>query len=426
MVKVKKVRPGHYLEWRTAGGEPQDIRFTPDPPAIDRGKSEGEWIEILNSHVEKSIKRQMVSDVPLSILLSGGVDSNAVAWIANKYSNGPLSTYTIIFRESDIESVPAREMAALIHSRHHEESVSFDEAVAGMDMAMRQVEEPTTNFSIFLYAMICKKVAADFKVALAGQGADEPWAGYRRYFAEHLHGTLGGLFPQNPPSLMVSLFGKKEQWRKGLYAIGESDRLTRFLKIHSVFNQEEWRKASKGGGDHWGDESRELLGYWSTLARDMGDFENFLYVDTMTILPELALMPNDKLAMAYGLEVRPPLLGNDYLRTVLSIPIELRYRGLFNTMEKYLHRKACAKFLPQAFANRKKLPFHFPMDKIVNGKLGTELLRIFRDPNSYCAAFFHPRELEGIVNNHLSGKRMNQKKLFALWSFELWAKSALG
>jgi len=421
---IKKLRPGHYIEWKFDGslGDGKETRFIEAPGEIDRAKSEDEWIEELAPLLEESIENQLISDVPISVLLSGGIDSSLIAKIAATKSSDKLSTYNIVFEECPIEREPARVSAAFVGSKHFEETATFKDAMVGMCDVMNSVEEPTANFSMYLYSMICSLVAKDFKVAISGQGADESWAGYDRYIGEHLVGKLGWMIPSNPNRVLMSLFGKNDRLRRGMLSLGERDLLSRFVKIHSVFTESEWKRVFSKKDDNWGRSAKELLGYWSGIAKGMNPFENFLYTDSHTIMSELVLMPNDKLAMAHGLEVRPPLLGKKLLDVIFRIPGDMKMRGVARIQKKYLLRKLGRRYLPRKIANRPKLPFYVPINDWIRDTLNKELRQSLGDTDSGLNRYFNSNELERLLNEHISGKINHQKKLFSLWAFDNWFK----
>lgn len=417
--RVEKLRPGHFL-WVAKNGSPSDQqRFVEPAPPIDRGLSKRDHVSRLRDAMIVGVERQLVADVPVGILLSGGVDSAAVAAAAVR-AGGQISTFCVGYTQdhSSNEFVEARETAQLLGTDHHELRIDAEAAIAGMRALIRHLEEPVVTTSLFSYFLLCQAVAQHRKVVLSGQGADEPWGGYGRHRVAALHSLLGvtGYLPERLPILKRY----QDLWSRLRDAANGGSEQERWAALHMLFDRSDRanirQRSAPGvaGAAALGDVS-------SSLPRDASALERLLAMETRTSLPDNLLMLGDKLSMAWGLEVRVPLLDPDYLKAVESTPGHWRRGGLLARTGKVLHKEVCRSLLPDAIVNRTKKGFQSPIATWLTDHLGEHLAIMIDRPQSFTRAYLDIATARTLLSKHREGRSGSlERQLFALWVLEEW------
>lgn len=390
---------------------------------------EGELIEEYQSLLEDTIRLQLRSDVPLGLFLSSGIDSASILAIMRKHTLGPVRTFTIGFElgERTNEVDDAREIAAMFGAEHHFMMVSPQDYMDYYGRYMWDLEEPVGNETAAAFYFVSKITSQHVKVALTGQGADEPWAGYHR----HLGAKLSSYYHKLPrfftgrmaPSLARLLPGN-ERLKRGVGSLNESDPLTRFAKIYSFFSAEmkrdlfqDWIKAELPGYEYGGKEALRGL-YHDVQGCD--PVTQMLYMDTRSNLPDDLLMVGDKTSMANSLEARVPFLDYRLVEFIETLPASLKLRGF---QGKYLHKKALTKWLPSKIVYRKKKGFEMPIDNWLRTRMRSFVEEALLSPDSSVNEFFNPRHVREILRKHQEQSEDFTRQIYLLLSFELWHRA---
>ncbi len=425
---IKKLQPGHRLLAGSHGVRVE--RFWTTVPRIDNNISVDDAVEHYTTLVNQAVDRQMVSDVPVGSLLSGGVDSGIVT-AAMCLSTGdgaqtdPVQSFTVGFGadfEWD-EIDDAAETASLLGTDHTSFEIEIDDFADFFQTSTWHLEEPVLSQSTFAYYELTKRASDHVKVVLTGQGADEPWAGYHRYFGER-YGTNVRWLVDNPLTHAVidrlpDSNRHTSRLRRATESLGEHDALSRFVNIHSVFGDTDVAALMHG------DLTTEVLDidaaspmrYWQRDVTHLGGLAQLLYIDSRMSLPDDLLLYGDKLSMANSLETRVPLIDVEIMEFVESLPSDFKLRGR-NT--KHVHKKAAENWLPDHVINRIKRGFATPVDTWFQGALDSFLNDTMLAPDSACGEFFERAELDRILREHQSGARNHRRQLTTLLSFELW------
>ena len=314
------------------------------------------------------MRLQLRSDVPLGLFLSSGVDSGALLAIMSRYSSGPVQAFTIGFEggEKTNEVEDARSLARMFGADHYFMEVKPEDYLKYYENYLWDLEEPVGNETAAAFYFVSKIAREKVKVALAGQGADEPWAGYDRYLGAKLS-TLYSQIPSMVTGPLASFVnripGRFERLKRGVSSLSEPDMLTRFTKMYSFFSAEMKQQLFKGpltaqiANDAY--RSKEALRRLQTDVRHLDPVTQMLYIDTRANLPDDLLMVGDKTSMANSLEVRVPFLDYRLIEFIESLPPSLKLNGLTG---KYLHKKAMVKWLPKNVVYRKKKGFANPIE----------------------------------------------------------------
>lgn len=422
---IKKLAPGTMLEFEN--GESRLTRwygYSPDP--FFPSKSADEIIEELLDLYKQSLKRHLLSDVPLGLLLSGGIDSGLLLALMNLYGD-QWPTFTIGYGKSfkDDELSDAAETARILSAPNHSVYLDRDIFEEALPKIVSCLEEPIASSSIVPMYFVCQRAREDVKVALIGQGPDELFGGYPRHLGVR-YGNYWRAIPKNIRALAgkaANTLPRNETLKRGIYSLGISDRLKRYQHVFSIvpgsvidglFHKD---ALPVGAGD-------AILDCWKDLGVQMeniDDLNAFHVLELRSSLPDELLMYADKLSMAHSLEVRVPYLDRELVEYVQRIPAELKIR---NSIQKWAHRKVCNNFLPKKIISRKKRGFAVNVvDSWFNDSMNNKMDSIFQDPTSLMYSVLRPEQTNKLLKEHKSGKNNNHKILFSLVVFEEWLRS---
>ncbi len=417
---IRKLPPGSLLRVTRTGLVSE--RFY-KPSAGLRHKSEKEWLEELSGGIEAAIRRQMIADVPVGVMLSGGVDSATVATLMQRHAGYPVQSFTIGFSGSfdQNELSAARRSAELIGTEHHEAVISAEEYAGFLPRSLWYLEEPVATPSALAFYWICRLAREHVKVVLTGQGADEPFAGYGRHLAEY----HGGWYRRMPHAIrtgvvapLVELLPRNEQLKRGVRSLGTSEPVERLTRVYTIFDTDLKRRLYRTGlnDDHFSDAMEAVRG-WQRDVQQLDGLSQMLYVDARLSLPDNLLMYGDKMSMACSLEARVPFLDLELMALVESLPPQFKIRG---RTQKYLLKRAVRNWVPEEIIGRKKIGFATPVDQWFAGELrgfiGEQLLA----SNSACCHYFEPAEIRQMIADHERQRHDYKRHLFSLLTFELW------
>jgi asparagine synthase (glutamine-hydrolysing) len=395
------------------------------PALFSSTKSVGEAQEELLELYKQSVKRHLLSDVPVGLLLSGGVDSGVLLALMNLYGNS-WRTYTIGYGSSfsDDELTDASETAARFSSRHS--SVMLDRRTfeETLPKIVSCLEEPIASSSIVPMYFVCERAREDVKVALIGQGPDELFGGYRRHLGVRYGAFWGGApkWVRTPIASVINALPRNETLKRGIYSLDIPDRMRRYQHILSLLPSNKLDGLFQDGmlDPDTGD---KILECWQDLAALMSETDElggFQFVELRSTLPDELLMYADKLSMAHGLEVRVPYLDKEIVEFAERLPANFKVR---NGSQKWLHRQVCQTLLPTTFLRRKKRGFGVNVvDDWFRGTTGRKMEEILLDGESQIYNYLRPSAVQEILKQHQSGQNDNHKILFSLVVFEEWLR----
>jgi asparagine synthase (glutamine-hydrolysing) len=420
---IHKLYPGHYLKIDQTGKADLQSFYT-HRPKQNTTITEPEAVERYQFLLEQAVKRQMMSDVPVGLLLSGGVDSAVIAQLMQQTAKEKIKTFTIGFEgKGDFnELADARETAALVGTEHFETTISQQEYLDFFYRSFHFTEEPIAEMTIPALYYVSQLASRHVKVALAGQGADEPLAGYKRYFGEQQINKYFNLLRFMPLQQLTSLLPRNERLKRAAYATRFSDDLERFLAIYTIFTPEQKEKLVK-------DEVKPLLNdvnlnlikrLFNETSGLPDSLSKILYIDTRMSLSDNLLLFGDKMSMANSIEMRVPFLDVELIEFIESLPPRFKLRG---QTHKYIHKQAVSKWLPDKIIYRKKRGFATPMDQWLQKDFSNVARELFNDSGSACRKYFNLEYINTMLNKHQTKKENYQRNIFALLSFEIWHKS---
>jgi len=419
---IRKLRPGHIAEVDLAGSE---LRVTEYPfmrswvrSAPIRNREDA--VEQYGSLLKSGVERQLLSDVEVGVLLSGGIDSAVVGTLAQRAAPYKMKAFTVGFSETSAadEIQDAAETARLAGLDHHVVRIGLRQFLDLLPSINTIIEEPLATTSIIPMFSLAKLASSHVKVVLSGQGADETMGGYRRYQIE----LLRGFVPRAAvPALrrLSELAGvKSDPILRGLDSVSETDDIRRFESVYSVFSRDQIERLI--GRDN--SRATERIEYFFNLLRcqhQAQSVERMMNLDARMNLADDLLLYTDKITMHHSLECRVPLLDLDLVRFVESLPY--RYRvGLWSG--KRIHKWYARRILPAPILNRKKKGFLSPTEQWFKSQ--DTLREILLDRNSRFSTYFNLREVENVLAAHQAGSNRD-RHIFLLLSLHYWMRDFL-
>jgi asparagine synthase (glutamine-hydrolysing) len=422
---IRKLAPGTMLV--VEKGQCREERwynFTPTP--FPSPKKEKEAIHELLELYKGAVGRHLLSDVPVGILLSGGLDSGLLLALMNEYGSS-WPAYTIGYGKSfaDDELFDAAETASLFGARHVTVKLDQSEFERSLPGIVQCLEEPIAASSIVPMYFVSQRARQDVKVALIGQGPDELFGGYKRHLGVHYgelwRGLPGGL--RSMIGLAVNGLPRSEMLKRGVYSLNNEDRLKRYQDVFSLAPGQTISALFRDGVLREKQDEQDLVKYWRELAPQMertDELGGFQLLEIRSSLPDELLMYADKLSMAHSLEVRVPYLDRTVVEYVQRLSANFKVR---NGTRKWLHRQVCQSYLPRQILKRKKRGFAVNVvDDWFRSSLGSEIPGMLLDEQALMFDLLNPQPVGDLLNAHRSGRQDNHKLLFSLVMLEQWLR----
>jgi len=422
--RIQKLPPGHRMLVQSSGIQIE--RYWKTTPQLRSKIDEPALVEEYRDLVEDAVRLQMRSDVPVGLFLSSGIDSASLLAIMSKLSNQPVRTFTIGFEngEKTNETDDAREIAKMFGAEHTEMVLGAQDYEKYYERYLWDLEEPVGNETAAAFYFVSYITSKQVKVALTGQGADEPWAGYERYWGVKVSETYSRL-PQFLTKGLLRHVGehwvKQERLKRGLTALYERDVLSRLVNIYSFFSPDmkaklfqPWVKEHISAN---GVEAKGALRQLHSEVEHLDPLTQILYMDTRTNLPDDLLMVGDKTSMANSLEVRVPFLDYRLVEFIETLPPHLKLNG---HQGKYLHKKAVEKWLPKEIVYRKKKGFANPIDMWLRTSMRRFVSDRLLSDGAGVNRYFNRDFIRQTIEKHEENQAQHLRHIYLLLSFEMW------
>lgn len=430
---IYKLDPAHYLIYKE--GKIKIEQYWDFPKTKISNLSEEEYCLELMTRLKESIKLSTISDVPLGVFLSGGIDSSLMVALLSEISTQTIKTFSIGFgKEKNYNELEyARSVSKQFHTDHYEYNVE-PKVIDILPHLVSCFDEPFADASAIPTYYVSKMASKKIKVALSGEGGDEIFAGYpNRYYwdqkAEYLqnipigfkNGQLSNFMALLPMPRNRYLQNKIRQLKKFTY-YGSLPQPERYTNWFSIFTSELKTKLyTKDLMANIEDlESYRIYAKHFALRKNDHPLNKMLYVDSKVLLPGDLLTKTDRTSMANSLEVRVPFLDHKLVEYAWNLPPSMKLKG---KTTKYILRKLAARLLPQNIVKRKKQGFEVPISSWFQGNLNAFAKEILSPEIIKRRNLFNPDAIKGIIDKVDNGIAHYAPHLYALIVFEIWSQS---
>jgi len=423
--EIKKLRPAEMLIFNLDGSFTTKTYWSIKFQKNNLG--EEDYAKQLRHLLDESIDLRMVSDVPVGVLLSSGLDSSIVATIAAKKSNYKLNTYTVGFEDridnAYDELKESKDMADILGTDHHEIVVNSNDAFKLLDKVTLCLDEPFGNPTTTLNYIISEFASKTSKVVLSGVGGDEMFGGYPKYralqifqeykkFPKSLVKKLGVVFEKIPDSTSESVVKGKtffKAWKKN-----PEDQ---YFSLISYFNEKDKEKLLNFKTTLSSRRFIDELFLESKKSNAKSFFEKLFFVESMSYLPNNILEYTDKTSMAVSLEVREPLLDHKMAEFAANIPFNLKIK---NGSMKNILKLAMKDELPKNVLNRKKRGFTPPLINWLNNSISDLESKYFSEKRIKEENLFNYEYIKKISEEYKKGKTSNYVKIWSMICLQSW------
>ena len=443
---IHKLLPGHYLQLNEDDLKKNLLPLSKSywsltEHAINGNRKqltlcEDDILKNLEGYLLSSVKKQMISDVPLGAFLSGGIDSSTIVAMMQSQSNKPIKTFTIGYSEDNFSEAPyAKEIAKHLGTDHTEFFVSPKKAMEVIPSLPTIYDEPFSDPSQIPTFLVSQLAKQDVKVALSGDGGDELFCGYKRYVMSKKFWNIFRLMPITLRKILASGIGSisPQDWNK-------ISKLLPGLSTYSNFGD----KVHKGLGLL---EAKTLYDLYYTLntqwhnsnevlinSKDQGTLmttfkpelkgldsqQQMMVLDSLTYLPDNILVKIDRAAMASSLETRVPFLDHKLIEYVWKIPQSLK---LNNGQGKWILKKILNQYVPNDLTDRPKMGFGVPIETWLRGPLKEWAEDLLNEERLKQEGYFDPKVVRDKWNEHITGKRNWKSSLWGILMFQSWIDS---
>ena len=431
---IRRLPPGHTLTWqdgRISIRQYWDVHFG-DARAAPAAGSEAEraLIEEYRERFTEAVRLRLMSDVPLGMFLSGGIDSAAITATMATLVKEPIRTFSVAFAEREANELEyARMVARAYHTEHREVIVSPAQFFAELPRLVWHEDEPIAHPSSVALFFVSQLASRHVKVVLTGEGSDETLAGYNRYRVTEYNARLGALYQRYLPGFArhglhrmlagLPLTSRLRQRAARTFLMRQPGLDELYFDNFAVFGREAQHdlllpelRARLSAVDPY-------AAYHHALAGVTGKplVSQLLYADVKTYLHEL-LMKQDQMSMAASIESRVPFLDHPLTEWVAALPPAMKLRG---TTTKWILRQAMQGRLPPRILERRKMGFPVPIGSWLRGAWAPLLGEYVTGPRARARGLFDASTVARLVGEHTRGID-HSERLWALLTFEIWAR----
>jgi len=430
--EIHKLLPGHFIICVPQGNMKLTAQieryWAPPIPGQSEDAGKDYYIEGINYLLRESVRKRLISDVPLGVFLSGGIDSSIVTGLMSSINQSPVKTFSIGFSTGGAaynELDDARIVANHFATEHHEIILDEDDLTQALTTLVYHYDEPfgdAANFPTYLLSRFTKEHVT---VSLSGEGGDETFGGYRRYVVENLitrYPALTVLLSNNITRKFFFNVRKLNRWYKLAEDLKIRNNVERYANWLSIFNKEMRSELFKGNKRILQDFNPAEIYYQLFNKNDTCLVDSMLYTDQQTLLPDTFLEKVDKASMAVGLEVRVPFLDHELVEFAATIPAKYKVRW-FGT--KAILKQSFKSLLPPETLRKRKHGFTPPVDTWFRNTLNSFVADIIFDSRARSRGLFDYDYIQQLYNWHIEGRGYYHLHLWLLTIFELWCQRFL-
>jgi len=427
---IRKLLPGHILTLDEQGKLETSRYWNLDVNVDDANRPAEYYVSQYRTLLEGCVSSHLMSDVPLGVFLSGGLDSSAVAALTTKIRKQPIETFSVGYGEEAYSELPhARTIATHLKSKHHEVQLSRGEFFQTLPRLIWHEDEPIVWPSSVALYFVARLARERVTVVLTGEGSDETLGGYTRYPWTLLNSRMDNVYRTLTPSVLrrllrerinfvpLSASTKRKLEHTFLMRDGESWPSFYFDNFYSAFSASEQDElltpeAARSAGDAYAGS----MSHWNRSSGDL--LHRLLYTDIKTYLVEL-LMKQDQMSMAASIESRVPFLDHVLVEFTATIPAKYSTNGMAG---KSILKAAVADLLPEAIVHRQKMGFPTPWAYWLAGPQLEDLERVLLERRSLERGLFRAEVLKRLFAEHRAGHRDHGNRIWRLLNLELWLR----
>jgi|SRR6187549_74381 len=418
--EARKLPPGSLLSWRE--GEVAERRYArprPVPAEQARRRPAAALADELRERLRDSVRAHLVADVPVGVLLSGGVDSAGLAALAAGEEGAGVKTFSVGFEEASFDELDRARLVARRYGTDHHEIVLRPDAVELLPKLVEAFDEPFGDSSALPTYLVSELASQHVKVALSGEGGDELFGGYYTYVADLLAARVGRFAPLAAP--LVEALPSSDAKVSFDY---KAKRFVRAARLPALERHHAWKEifstegqAALLGARHPGWDPVDL--YRERYAETAGaePLARLQDVDLGIYLVDDLLVKTDRSSMAHSLELRVPFLDNEVTAFALGLATPLKVRGL---AKKRLLRRALAPLLPREILRGPKQGFSIPVAAWLRGPLEGYAREVLAPVNLERQGCFDPATVGALLDSHCAGREDLSRQLWGLIAFTLW------
>jgi asparagine synthase (glutamine-hydrolysing) len=418
--EARKLPPGTLAVWR--GGELTQRRYA-RPAPVEAGQARRgpakELAAELRETLRDSVRAHLVADVPVGVLLSGGVDSAGIVALAAGEQAEPVKTFSVGFEEASFDELDRARLVAGRYGTDHHEIVLRPDAVELFPKLVEAFDEPFGDSSALPTYLVSELAAGEVKVALSGEGGDELFGGYYTYVADLLAPRVGRLAALAAPlaellpssNAKVSLDYKLKRFARGAHL----PPLERHHTWKEIFSQQSQAALLGGRDPGWDPVDLYRERYAETAGAE--PLARLQDVDLGIYLVDDLLVKTDRSSMAHSLELRVPFLDNEVAAMALGLATPLKVRGL---AKKRLLRRALAPLLPKEVLRGPKQGFSIPVAAWLRGPLQGFAREVLSAETLQRQAWLDPATVTSLLDRHCAGREDLSRQLWGLIAFTLW------
>jgi asparagine synthase (glutamine-hydrolysing) len=431
---ITKLMPGHTLELRE-GSEPRIERYWDLTTQVDHEPQSHEYyVKTYRRLLEDAVQSHLMSDVPLGVFLSGGLDSSAVAALTAKIRGDQIHTFAVGYGEEKFSELSyARQVATHIRSDHHEVRLSREEFFSTLPQLIWHEDEPIAWPSSVALYYVARLARERVTVVLTGEGSDETLAGYGRYAWTLLNSRADRMYRAVLPSFLrtslraavcaAPLSASFHRKLEHTFLVRNGDDWSSFYfdNFYSAFSSSEFPQLlTPEALEVGGDACDRAMQVWERSSSNYGGdlLHRLLYTDINSYLIEL-LMKQDQMSMAASIESRVPFLDHPLVEFTARIPAAQQIKGLAG---KFILKEAVADLLPREIVYRQKMGFPTPWAYWLAGPPLEEIERLLLESQSLERHLFRPETIRRIFAEHRAGHRDHGNRIWRLLNLELWQR----
>jgi len=414
---IFKLQPGHFMIFRNGKISTEqywDITYNTERRAEDYYSKK--ILEIMKD----SVKKRLMSDVPLGVLLSGGIDSSLITGLMSKLTE-EVRTFSVGFETKDVhydELRYAQEVSEIFETEHHEKILTSDEMIKTLPKVIEQMDEPIGDLASVPTYLISKVAKEKVKVVLGGEGGDELFGGYRYYIVNKFV-PYYNLLPQGIKNFISKTTGKlplstrKKQLMK---ILSISSDIKRSLEWTAIFDDESRKNLfTKFVRNSIDLKSGYILKPYKEKIKNFENLNKVFYIDMKVRIPDELLIKVDRASMLASIEARVPYLDHRLVELSSKIPSSLKIKN-FST--RHIQKKAALKILPKEIVYRKKHGFDLPTKEWFNHELKDYVDQTLENKDLY--RYLDRRYVKKILERHRSGRENYNFQISALLCFGIW------